>query len=74
METDFHDYRVMAMKEFPKVELVPSGGFWGGRGEPGLIALAPALGNALFAATGQRFRELPLAPAVKAWAKAKKPK
>lgn len=76
VETNFHEYRVMAMKEFPKVELVlvPSGGFWGGHGEPGLIALAPALGNALFAATGQRFRELPLAPAVKAWAKAKKAK
>lgn len=73
-QSNFHDYRVMALKEHPKVELVlvPSGGFWGGHGEPGLIALAPALGNALFAATGQRFRELPLAPAVKQWARMKK--
>jgi isoquinoline 1-oxidoreductase beta subunit len=73
-QSNFHDYRVMALKEMPKVELVlvPSGGFWGGHGEPGLIALAPALGNALFAATGQRFRAMPLAPAVKAWASAKK--
>lgn len=72
-ESNFHDYRLMTLKEMPKVELVlvPSGGFWGGHGEPGLIALAPALGNALFAATGQRFRALPLAPAVKAWARKK---
>lgn len=67
-QSNLHDYRLMTLKEMPKVELVlvPSGGFWGGHGEPGLIALAPALGNALFAATGKRFREMPFAPAVKA--------
>ncbi len=72
-QSNFHDFRLMKLPEMPKVEcvLVPSGGFWGGHGEPGLIALAPALGNALFAATGQRFRQMPLGPAVKAWASKK---
>jgi isoquinoline 1-oxidoreductase beta subunit len=61
-QKNFDDYRMMLFREMPKVEtvLVPSGGFWGGMGEPPLAALAPALVNAIFAATGRRIRSLPL--------------
>jgi isoquinoline 1-oxidoreductase beta subunit len=61
-ETNFNDYRVMRLPEMPKVELVlaPTGGFWGGVGEPGQASIAPAVCNALFAATGKRVRSLPL--------------
>jgi isoquinoline 1-oxidoreductase beta subunit len=59
---NFDTYRVMRMSEMPKVEVVlaPSGGFWGGVGEPGQAAIIPSLLNAIFAATGTRVRSLPL--------------
>jgi isoquinoline 1-oxidoreductase beta subunit len=62
VESNFHDFRLPRMNEVPQVEtvLVPSGGFWGGHGEPAILALAPAVCNALFAATGKRIRSLPL--------------
>ena len=46
----------------PKIEaiIMPTGGFWGGVGEPPIGAVIPALGNAIFAATGKRVRSLPL--------------
>lgn len=61
-EGNFHDYRLLRMAEMPPVEVVmaPTGGFWGGVGEPGQAPVLPALCNALFAATGKRIRSLPL--------------
>ena len=62
-QSNFHDYRIMRMAEMPRrieAVLVPSGGFWGGLGETPLAPLAPALCNAIFAATGKRIRSLPL--------------
>ena len=62
-QSNFHDYRIMRIAEMPKdieAVLVPSGGFWGGLGETPLAPLAPALCNAIFAATGKRIRSLPL--------------
>jgi len=62
VESNFHDFRLLEISQMPKVEtvLVPTGGFWGGHGEPGALCVAPALCNAIFAATGKRIRSLPL--------------
>ena len=53
---------MLRLADMPKVEtvLVPTGGFWGGVGEPGVPPAAPAMCNAIFAATGKRVRSLPL--------------
>lgn len=52
----------MRMADMPQVETIvlPSGDFWGGVGEPTIAVAAPAVLNALAAATGKRIRELPL--------------
>ena len=62
IQSNFHDYRILRMNEAPSVEVVivdsdepPSG-----VGEPGLPPIAPAVANAVFAASGKRLRELPL--------------
>ncbi len=62
VESNFRDFPLPQMSEMPKVEtvLVPSGGFWGGHGEPAILPLTPAVCNAIFAATGKRIRSLPL--------------
>lgn len=62
VETNFDTYPVMRLDEMPAVEsiLMPSGGFWGGVGEPTIAVAAPAVLNAVFAATGKRVRQLPL--------------
>ena len=59
---NFDAYEMLRMADAPKVEtvIVPSGGVWGGVGEPPVPPLAPALCNAVFAATGKRIRTLPL--------------
>jgi len=61
-QTNFHDYRSMLIAEMPKVEVLvmPSGGFWGGVGEPTISVAAPAVLNAIYAATGKRVRRIPL--------------
>ena len=61
-QSNFHDYPMVRLAEAPKVEsiIMPSGGFWGGVGEPPPALVAPALCNAIFAATGKRIRALPL--------------
>lgn len=61
-QENFNTYQVLKMDEMPKVEtiIVPSGGFWGGVGEPTIAVAAPAVLNAIFAATGKRVRDLPL--------------
>ncbi|WP_371346015.1 molybdopterin cofactor-binding domain-containing protein [Ancylobacter sp. IITR112] len=61
-ETNFDTYEVLRMAQMPAVEtiMLPSGGFWGGVGEPTIAVAAPAVLNALFAATGKRYRTMPL--------------
>ncbi|MCL4839939.1 MAG: molybdopterin-dependent oxidoreductase, partial [Thermoanaerobaculia bacterium] len=60
-QSNFHDYPALRMSEMPEVEvhIVESGERMGGVGEPGLPPIAPAVANAVFAATGQRLRRLP---------------
>ncbi len=62
VETNFDTYPVMRLADMPKVETIiaPSGGFWGGVGEPTIAVAGPAVLNAIFAATGKRIRALPL--------------
>jgi isoquinoline 1-oxidoreductase subunit beta len=61
-QKNFDSYPAVRMEHMPKVEsiVMPSGGFWGGVGEPTIAVAAPAVLNAIFAATGKRIRELPL--------------
>jgi isoquinoline 1-oxidoreductase beta subunit len=66
-QTNFGDYRVMRMNEAPTVEvyIVNSHDEPGGIGEPGTAGIAPAISNAVFAATGKRVRKLPIAEQLK---------
>ena len=61
-QENFDTYPVLRMDEMPKVEtiIMPSGGFWGGVGEPTIFVAAPAVLNAIYAATGKRIRGGPL--------------
>jgi CO/xanthine dehydrogenase Mo-binding subunit len=62
VQHDFHGYPLLTIGEAPEVEvhIVPSDADPGGVGEPGVPPLAPAVANAVFAATGRRLRTLPL--------------
>ncbi|MFA6178787.1 MAG: xanthine dehydrogenase family protein molybdopterin-binding subunit [Candidatus Methylopumilus sp.] len=61
-QSNFNDYQVLRMSQMPKVEvhIVPSTDKMGGAGEPGVPPVAPAVTNAIFAATGKRIRTLPI--------------
>jgi len=62
VERNFDTYPSLRIAEMPEVEtiIMPSGGFWGGVGEPTIAVAAPAVLNGIFAATGQRIRSLPI--------------
>jgi isoquinoline 1-oxidoreductase beta subunit len=61
-ELNFDTYEIMRLREMPKVEtvIVPTYDFWGGVGEPTICVVAPAVLNAIHAATGKPVRSLPL--------------
>ena len=62
VDLNFDSYPIMRLAEMPKVEtvIVPSRDFWGGVGEPTICVVAPAVLNAIHAATGKPVRQLPL--------------
>jgi isoquinoline 1-oxidoreductase beta subunit len=66
VQSNFHDYQMLRLAEMPTVEvhIVPSTESQGGVGEPGTPPIAPAVGNAIFAATGKRIRKLPIGKVV----------
>jgi len=61
-QSNFDSYDMMRIAQMPKVETIvmPSGGFWGGVGEPTICVAAPAVLNAIALATGKRYRTFPL--------------
>jgi isoquinoline 1-oxidoreductase beta subunit len=63
-QSNFDDYQVVRMSDAPDIEvhIVASNGDPGGMGETGVPPLAPAVANAIFAATGKRIRRLPIDP------------
>ncbi len=63
-QSNFNDYPMLRIKDMPVVEvhIVPSTDRMGGVGEPGVPPIAPAVANAVFAATGKRVRRLPIRP------------
>lgn len=61
-QSNFHDYQILRMTEAPEIHvtIVNSGDRMGGAGEPGTPPIAPAVTNAIYAASGQRIRKLPI--------------
>jgi isoquinoline 1-oxidoreductase beta subunit len=68
MQSNFHDYPLLRLAEAPEVDVhfLESDASMGGLGEPGVPPTAPALANAIFAATGKRIRQLPFRGQAKA--------
>jgi len=66
-QSNFHDYQMLSLAECPSIEVhvVPSSESPGGVGEPGTPPIAPAVANAVLAATGKRLRTLPLGDALR---------
>jgi isoquinoline 1-oxidoreductase beta subunit len=66
VQGNFHDYPMLRLAEMPRVEvhIVPSTAAQGGVGEPGTPPIAPAVCNAIYAATGKRIRKLPIGKVV----------
>ena len=62
VETNFDRYPIARLRQLPRIETViaPTFDFWGGVGEPTICVVAPAILNAIFAATGKPVRNLPL--------------
>jgi isoquinoline 1-oxidoreductase beta subunit len=63
VEGNFNTYPLLRMAETPKIEVympLSGGKTWGGVGEPSVAPIAPAVCNAIFAATGKRLRRLPI--------------
>ena len=61
-QSNFHDYQILRINEAPAIEvaIINSGAAMGGAGEPGTPPIAPAVANAIYAATGKRVRRLPI--------------
>ena len=62
-QANFNDFRIAGLSETPEIEVhfaLSGGEKWGGIGEPGSAPTAPAICNAIFAATGRRIRSLPV--------------
>ena len=61
-QSNFHDYQVVRINEAPEiaVTILNSGAPMGGAGEPGTPPIAPAVANAIYAASGKRIRRLPI--------------
>ncbi len=61
-QSNFNDYRSVKLSDAPRIEthVIQSGAPMGGIGEPGTPAVASAVANAVFAATGKRLRDMPL--------------
>lgn len=71
VETNFDQYRMVTMQDAPQqihIDVVASDAAPAGVGETGVASFAPALCNAIFAATGKRIRDLPLARHDLSWA------